>query len=206
MDGPLVKRHRRIAQLQSATAIEVDMRLALKRHPDSRCEAVARIEVEVLRPSASNLVLHYFVAGKISDLRIPRVTAPTRSDELWRHTCFEAFLQAPHSPAYYEINLAPSLRWAAYRFGGYRSEMVIADELDAPQFETTSNSACFDLKACLELSRLPDFANNAPWRLGLSVVIEETSGATSYWALKHPAGKPDFHRSDCFAHEIPPAS
>ena len=192
--------------IAAGNCYEIDMRLALKRHLDSRCEAVTQIEVEVRRPSAGNLVLHYFVAGKMSDVRLPQVTAPTRGDELWRHTCFEAFLQAPHSAAYYEINLAPSLRWAAYRFSAYRSGMVIASELDAPQFEAESNSDCYDLRASLDLSRLPSWGSNVPWCLGLSAVIEEMSGTISHWALEHPAGKPDFHRSDCFTHEIAAAS
>ena len=45
---------------------------------------------------------------------------------------------------------------------------------------------------------------NALWRLGLSAVIEDTSGRKSYWALAHPPGKPDFHHADCFAHEFSP--
>jgi len=182
------------------------MRLALHRHPDSHCDAVTGIEVDVARPGASNLVLHYFVTGKIGALRIPQATVPMRGDELWRHTCFEAFIQAQPSAGYCEINLAPSLRWAAYRFSGYRSEMIIANELDAPRFETASGSICYDLKASLDLNRMPGLASSAPWRLGLSAVIEEASGRISYWALKHPAGKPDFHHSDCFGHEIAPAS
>jgi len=36
-------------------------------------------------------------------------------------------------------------------------------------------------------------------RIGLSAVIEETDGTKSYWALRHPPGKPDFHHPDCFA-------
>jgi hypothetical protein len=40
------------------------------------------------------------------------------------------------------------------------------------------------------------------WRLGLSAVIEETSGHKSYWALAHPPGRPDFHHSDCFVYEF----
>jgi hypothetical protein len=32
----------------------------------------------------------------------------------------------------------------------------------------------------------------------VSAVIEENSGAKSYWALKHPPGKPDFHHADGF--------
>ena len=33
-------------------------------------------------------------------------------------------------------------------------------------------------------------------RIGLSAVIETTDGALSYWALAHPAEKPDFHHPD----------
>jgi hypothetical protein len=33
-------------------------------------------------------------------------------------------------------------------------------------------------------------------------VIEEKSGLLSYWALKHPPGKPDFHHPDAFALEV----
>ncbi len=41
------------------------MRQALKLHPDSRCTAVTRIEVEVARPRPGALVLRYVVTGKI---------------------------------------------------------------------------------------------------------------------------------------------
>jgi len=40
---------------------------------------------------------------------------------------------------------------------------------------------------------------------GLSAVIEDISGGTSYWALAHPPGKPDFHHADGFALEFSPA-
>jgi hypothetical protein len=40
-------------------------------------------------------------------------------------------------------------------------------------------------------------------RIGLSAVIEEKNGMKSYWALAHPAGKPDFHHPACFAAELP---
>ena len=36
------------------------------------------------------------------------------------------------------------------------------------------------------------------WDLGLSVVLEETDGTKSYWALAHPPETPDFHMPDCF--------
>jgi hypothetical protein len=173
------------------------MRLALKLHPDSRCDTATHIEVEVARPRPGNLVLRYFVTGKMSDLVLPPMAAPARSDELWRHTCFEAFVRPVQGAAYYEFNFAPSTQWAAYRFGGYRSERSVASEISAPRIEVQPNGAGFELQVALELP------SDSAWRLGLAAVIEETSGPKSYWALAHPPGKVDFHHSDCFALELP---
>src|SRR5258707_15535221 len=99
------------------------MRHALILHPDSRCAAVASIAVEAARARGGGLTLHYLVTGKIGDLRLPPATAPARADELWRHTCFEAFIRAPASGGYFELNFAPSTQWAAYRFSRYREGM-----------------------------------------------------------------------------------
>ena len=114
------------------------MRQALRLHPDSLCAAVTRIEVDVARPRAGSLVLSYVVTGRIDDLRLPPVTASARADELWRHTCFEAFVRASPGEAYYEFNFAPSTQWAAYRFDCYRSGMRVAAEIAAPRIETRS--------------------------------------------------------------------
>ena len=179
------------------------MRQALKLHPDSRCIAATHIEVDVARPRPGNLVLHYFVTGIVSDLRMPPVTAPTRIDELWQHTCFEAFVRASPRAAYYEFNFAPSMQWAAYRFSDYRSGMRVASEISAPRIDVQSNGEGYELQASLALDRLSGLPSDAVWRLGLAVVIEETSGRKSYWALAHSPGKADFHHSDCFAHELP---
>jgi hypothetical protein len=176
------------------------MRRALKLHPHSRCTAAARIEVEVARPRPGGLDLCYVVTGRIGDLRMPTVTAPTRTDGLWRHTCFEAFVRASPDAVYYELNFAPSTQWAAYRFGGYRSGMGVASEVGAPRFEVESGEEGYRLRVSLDLDRLP---GDSPWQLGLSAVIEETGGRTSYWALAHPPGKADFHHPDCFALELP---
>ena len=178
------------------------MRQALKLHPDSRCSAATQIEVDVARPRAGRLVFSYFVTGTIGDLRLPPVTVPARTDELWQHTCFEAFVRASATPVYYEFNFAPSTQWAAYRFDRYRSGMRVATEISAPGIEVQAAPECFTLQATLELDRLPDWPRDAVWHLGLSAVIEETGGRKSYWALAHPPGKADFHHSDCFAYEL----
>jgi hypothetical protein len=181
------------------------MRHALRLHPDSLCVAVKHIEADVARPHAGSLVFSYFVTGKIGDLRIPPVVSPARADELWRHTCFEAFVGTAANAAYYEFNFAPSTQWAAYRFSSYRSGMRVATEISAPRIDVQSSPECYTWQAALALDGLSGLPRDAPWRLGLSAVIEETSGRRSYWALAHPPGKPDFHHSDCFAHEFFPA-
>ena len=149
------------------------------------------LEVEVARQRAGVLLLSYFVTGKIGDLRLPDLTAAARADELWRRTCFEAFVRPSPGAAYYEFNFAPSTQWAAYRFDGYRAGMRLAAEIKAPRIEVQSDAERFTLRASLELDA-------AAGNLGLAAVIEETGGNKSYWALAHPPGKPDFHHSDCF--------
>jgi hypothetical protein len=72
----------------------------------------------------------------------------------------------------------------------------------APRIAVHIAAATFELDATLDLASLPA----AAWALGLTAVIEETNGRKSYWALKHPPGKPDFHHADCFAAQIAAAS
>src|SRR3974390_601397 len=106
------------------------MHQTLRLHPDSSCLAVTHIDVEVLRPQDDSLTLAYVVTGTIRELAVPPAAAATRTDELWRHTCFEAFVRNSQSVAYYEFNFAPSTQWAAYRFSNYRTDMCVATEFD----------------------------------------------------------------------------
>ena len=181
------------------------MRQLLKLHPDSDCFAAVHIEVGVTRPRADSLMLSYVVTGKISDIRMPPIMAAGRSDELWRHTCFEAFVRASSVAGYYEFNFSPSKQWAAYRFGRYRSGMCVVGEIDPPPIEVRSSPDCYTLQAALNLDYLSALPRKDLWRLGLSALIEDTSGRKSYWALAHPPGKPDFHHTGCFAHVFSPA-
>jgi hypothetical protein len=180
------------------------MRLALNLHPDSLRSAATQIDVDTARPRAGSLIVSYVVTGRIRDLSLPPVTSPTRAEELWQHTCFEAFVRCSASDAYYEFNFAPSTRWAAYQFDAYRSGMRVASDVSPPVIEVEANPERFTLHASLQLDQLSALPRDARWLLGLSALIEETSGRKSYWALTHPPGKPDFHHADCFAHEFSP--
>jgi hypothetical protein len=186
------------ARLDSYNA---DMRLALKIHPDSISAAITGIEVNVSRPRPGSLALSYIVGGKIGDMRIPSRTEPMRADELWKQTCFEAFIRAPGSPGYYEFNFSPSTQWAAYRFDGYRTAMCVATEFQALPITADPQMELYTLSAEVDFDRIK-LARQEKWQLGLSAVTEELNGRKSYWALAHPPGKPDFHHSDCFTYEF----
>ena len=181
------------------------MHQLLRLHPESRISAAEHVEVVVTRPQPERLLLSYTVAGKMSDVVIPPYAEATRTDNLWQHTCFEAFVRGASGSEYYEFNFSPSTQWAAYQFIGYRSGMCVAAEVDTPPIDVRSNPGSLTLQAALVLDRLSILPRDATWRLALSAVIEETNGNKSYWALAHPPGKPDFHHRDGFAYELSPA-
>lgn len=179
------------------------MRHTLLRHPDSAGSAVNRIDVELIRPRPARLEFRYLVLGEIDALRLAPVTAARRRHGLWRHSCFEAFARAA-GPAYVEFNFAPSLEWAAFRFKRYREGMHDLASLEPPHVEIRADSERFELNAALDLIDLPELAEDTPWRLAITAVIEQADGAKSYWALAHPPGKADFHHPDGFVLELPP--
>ena len=61
-----------------------------------------------------------------------------------------------------------------------------------------SSFAIFDAALPLDLVPAGQCAAN------FTAVIEEEGGVLSYWALAHPADKPDFHDPACFAAELGP--
>ena len=180
------------------------MRQALQPHPDFPAAAVAGIDVQVARDGARALSLTYTLTGAIADLAIPPPAAPARTDDLWRHTCFEAFLRPPSGEAYFEFNFALSGEWAAYRFDAYRAGMSAAFDLAPPRINARATAETLTMTVALDLTSLAELPADAAWRLGLSAVIEARDGGRSYWALAHPDGKPDFHHPAGFARDLSP--
>ncbi|MFD1788926.1 DOMON-like domain-containing protein [Sphingomonas floccifaciens] len=139
-------------------------------------------------------VLLGFIVDGVNALRLPEMTAPARTDELWRTTCFELFWKPDVGEAYVEINLSPSTCWAAYAFDGYRTGMRDLILPHDPVICRTKDG----IRAALDLSGL-----ERPTHVALTAVIEEADGTKSYWSFAHPSGAPDFHHPDCFALRIP---
>jgi hypothetical protein len=162
---------------------------------------VRALEVEVHRTEADRLTLRYLLAGAVDQLRIPPQQPPARADKLWQHTCFEAFVVAQGKQGYFEFNFSPSIEWAAYRFTGYRAGMAPFELPGPPRVAVGRRPDRLTLEAELDLAALP-----GELRLALSAVIEAADGSLSYWALRHPPGKPDFHHADGFALRLDPGT
>lgn len=119
-----------------------------------------------------------------------------RADELWKTTCFEAFLKDPGAEGYREWNFSPSGQWAAYDFTGQRDGRSNA-EVAAPYIRVEDNLTWWAMGVTIAVDA------ELNWALGLSAVLEEKDGTKSYWALAHPSiEKPDFHDPLSFKAEL----
>ena len=174
----------------------------LHRHADTPCAVVQSIKALLRMTEGGMLSIAYLLEGRIEQLRIPPDATPRRVEGLWRRTCFEAFVNAKGSPAYYEFNFSPSGEWAAYAFRRYRDGVPLEDDELDPRITARRSEGVLEVHARIRLDRLPALVGQAGLRVGVSAVVEDCDGRLSYWALEHGPGKPDFHRSDTFLLEI----
>jgi len=169
-------------------------------HPTTPSKAVKAIDVAINRAD-SRMTLRYTAAGNIDALDVPSLTTPARTDELWRGTCFELFLQAAGEMDYREFNFSPSRQWAAYLFDDYRRGMHTLELAEPPRIEVEITPQT--LTQTVFLSLAGTFLDTNSLLAGLSAVVRKKDGSVSYWALAHPAAKPDFHAPGSFTFALP---
>jgi hypothetical protein len=170
----------------------------LRCHSSARSETVRAVEVRIRRSASAELQMTFRLEGDIRRIRVPPPAVPRIATQLWRHTCFEAFIAVEGQPAYHEFNFAPSGEWAVYTFSGYRNGGPLANEMMRPQIAVRTTDSRLELDALVRLDGLSANHPRASLRIGLSAVIEASDGL-SYWALRHPADKPDFHDAAGFS-------
>jgi hypothetical protein len=191
------------AGILAESRYDIRMRHALKLHPESHSKSITSITVDVRRPHASTIELHYVAEGDVSRVAIPPRAESMFVDELWKHTCFEVFLRDPAGVGYAEFNFSPSTEYAGYGFTRYREGMS-GLHCSGPRVSFTSAGKRLELRVNLWMGRIGRINPEGPLRVGTSAIIEETDGSKSYWALAHPQGKPDFHHVDSFALALAP--
>ena len=181
-------------------------RYLLLPHPVSERGAspdlVQELSVDVARAPAGRLDLDYRLTADLTALKLPEPRSALRTDGLWRHTCFEAFVGHGGASDYWEYNFSLSGAWAAYHFSAYREGMAPLLKGAPPDISVNIGSESVELAVKVDLSWLARSSSGLGLRLGLAAVIEDRARVLSYWALKHPAEKPDFHHADSFVVEL----
>jgi hypothetical protein len=154
--------------------------------------AVRTIGVLAERPTAAELTLTFCLQGEIARIRVPPPALPQFAAELWQHTCFEAFVAIEGQSGYHEFNFAPSGEWAVYAFSDYRQGRT--PRIDAhPTITVDITDSRLELKVILRLDTIAAEYCRVALQTGLSAVVEAIDGTRSYWAVSHPAERPDFH-------------
>ena len=179
-----------------------DYPLTLFCHPATIAPMVRLIEAQASIQPDGSLFLRYRLRGDIARLRLPQSPSPERQDSLWQHTCFEAFIGGVGDQDYREFNFSPSGQWAAYAFTGYRQRDEDFVAAKAPQICTRIFAGRLEMDVTLPPQSLPAADR---LQLALAAVVEAddiADGRHSYWALRHTAERPDFHRRDAFALEL----
>jgi hypothetical protein len=152
-----------------------------------------------LQVSGSDIKLEYALSDRGFLFQLPGQTqkwssdAMTREEELWKHTCFEAFLNPVGFPLYFEFNFSLKSAWNCYQFERYRYpqppkvcwdfvlKSIVWDE--------------FEGKLKIHLENRTQYKK---FKVGLTAVLEEKSGLKHYCALAHKGTQPDFHLLDSF--------
>src|SRR5437899_4571638 len=124
-------------------------------HPQTSTDAVRAIHAEVSR-SADALRLTFLLVGDLGRLRIPPLGRVQAGRDLWRHTCFEAFIAVAGAAPYHELNLAPAAESTVYAFDGYRDAAPLRDGARPPRIRVAADHGQ------LALSSPPDLGPPSP--------------------------------------------
>jgi hypothetical protein len=173
----------------------------LTAHPSAPNDDVRGLAVQLRAEEPDILVFQYSLVADMSRVRVPLSGASGRADTLWKHTCFEAFVTARDAPGYHEFNFSPSRDWAVYRFSAYREGMSPAEIGRAPEISVRRRDDGLELESVVRIGHLADL-DVRHLRVALAAIIEDDHGKLSYWGLRHPPGKPDFHHPIGFALEL----
>ena len=144
----------------------------------------------VVLPTDESSTTKAFIEHLVGLSSVP-MTSGRRRDDLWQHTCFEAFLALPDQLAYWELNVSPSRDWNLYRFCGYRQGGEPEPAAVAPSVSLQPVGR--GLRCAIELDPSGFWPASIVPDIALTMVVDHAPGCLSYWALHHPGKQADFH-------------
>ena len=176
--------------------------LILLPHPASPQWPGVNLAAGVQR-TGKGLRIRYSLCAAGQRLRLPAPVAPGFADQLWQHTCLEAFVAPTAGTAYREFNFSPSGQYAEYHFSDERVRVDASPSPAAPRMQWSINDQGLELVVEVALGGV---ASTQGLLIGLTAVLEDRQGQVSHWALHHPKDRPDFHDRRGWTLRLPPFS
>jgi hypothetical protein len=161
-------------------------------HPQTPCAVVCEVTAEIGVEPLGALVVGYRIVGDLPGLRVPDTAARLDPERLWAHTCCELFVAPSARDDYVEWNFSPSGQCTRFDFSSYRRRERASSGGVRPSVHAGSRELLLTVRVPLG----PEIGDSA--RISLAAVLEDAAGRFSYWALRHPSERPDFHHRDGF--------
>ena len=168
----------------------------LERHQGSDGSTEINLTAACRKTVGGDFQFEFRISADTSRIKLSPPAPKSRTDNLWRTTCFEFFLREAKNEAYTEVNLATSSAWAIYAFEAYRSggRPDLEAAVNAISFGKTKNEARLSASVSIPSLKGIDYASLC---VEPAAIIEDQFGKISYWARTHFTEKPDFHRIIC---------
>lgn len=152
---------------------------------------------EIIR-AGNKISLRYEVAGEVDKIILSsKSPSPSRTDDLWKATCFEFFVAIPGQPQYWEFNMSPSGDWNVYIIDAYR-RVGFREETSFKQLPFVFRNMQNNLSLDISLDLGPILHPQQIIQVGITSIVQTTDGQESYWALTHPGPQADFHLRKSF--------
>ncbi len=181
-------------------------------------EPTSLLQIDCLvQRQGSRLSLSFCLSGDLTQVLLPSQSGrrnaaaasalrkdEKRKDELWKSTCFEAFI-APDTLSekegpYWELNVSPRGEWNVYRFDRYRQGQRPENRISQILYQHETSALSYQNQIQIDLQEVAELHGVPHWSVGITAVVTSpVDGGCSYWALTHCGSRPDFHRAESFS-------
>lgn len=159
------------------------------------------ISGEIIR-SGNKFLIRYEVNGEFDKILLSaKSSSPSRTDDLWKATCFEFFIAIPNQPEYWEFNMSPSGDWNVYKMDAYR-RVGFREETAFTQLPFVLRRTENELSLDISVDLSPILRPQQKIQVGITTIIQSMDGGEFYWALAHPDRQADFHSRENFTLDL----
>ncbi|MBK9295045.1 MAG: hypothetical protein IPM57_11515 [Oligoflexia bacterium] len=159
-------------------------------NPLSCFDAQTNIQISANIHLGNVWVFEYLIKDPENIILYPNLNG--RQNNLWEHTCFEAFVGEKNSKEYFEFNFSTNSAWNIFEFKNYRLPQPPkqCERFEFLKIEFENNIFKAQVK--------PKNFKKSFYEISLATVIESKKNEIFYWALKHNKSRPDFHLRENF--------